>query len=73
MTELEELHTRDFLARNRIAELQEQLSVAERRLDQLSERLTLSQQEKAIFHGRPDGCVRVNDLRPIVRRVFGEG
>jgi hypothetical protein len=72
MTELEQLHTRDFLARNRISELQEQLSVAENRLGQLTERLTLSQQERAVFNGRPDGCVRVNDLRPIVRRVFGE-
>jgi hypothetical protein len=72
MTEMERTHARDFIAQNRVAELQSQLRVTEDKLEQLMERLTLSPRERSVLDGRPDGCVLVGDLRPIVRRVFGE-
>lgn len=36
-----------------------------------ADRLTLSDGERVILAGHGDGCIRVNDLQPILRRVFG--
>lgn len=71
MTDQQDLQTRAFLARNRIAELQAQLASAEAQIRDLQQRLALSEQEREVLRGQPDGCIRIGELRPILRRVFG--
>ena len=70
--EVESLRDQVFVARNRISELLEQLESAERSYRELQDRLELSAQEQNILAGRYDGCIRLGDVRPILRRVFGE-
>lgn len=72
MDELERLRSQAFIAKNRITELQEQLAVAEQRNQKLLERLILTEHERQVLSGHEDGCVRIGDLRPILRRIFGE-
>ncbi len=72
MDELEKLRDQAFIAKNRIAELQQELTAAVEKNRELLERLTLTQKEREILHGHEDGCVRLGDLRPILRRIFGE-
>lgn len=45
---------------------------AEAKVSELLVRLALTPEERAVLDGRGDGCVRVGDLRPIARRVFGD-
>ncbi len=72
MDKVDGLQAQPFMATNRVIELQEQLEGAQRRLRELTERLTLSEEERSILQGHADGCIRINELRPILRRVFGE-
>ncbi len=72
MDDLERLRSQAFLATNHIAELQAQLARMEQENRQLAERLTLSDDERKILAGHEDGCVRVRELRPILRRIFGD-
>jgi hypothetical protein len=72
MDDVERLQAQAFMARNRVAELQQQLEATQRNFRELSERLTLSEHERKVLEGHEDGCVRVNELYPIIRRVFGE-
>ena len=52
--------------------LRDELRLAKEQICQLRERLTLSEEERTILTGQGDGCVRLGDLRPLVRRVFGD-
>jgi len=72
MDKRDDLETDASMATNRVTELQEQLEGAQRKLRELTERLTLSDEERSVLQGRADGCIRINELRPILRRVFGE-
>lgn len=72
MSELEKLRAELFLARNHRAELSEQLAAAKQMIEQLYERLTLSDKEHAILKGQADGCIRIGELAPILKRVFRE-
>ncbi len=71
MSELEKLQTQAFIARNRIADLEAQLTSAAQQLQEIHERLKLSDHERAVLKGRDDGCVRVGELWPILNRIFG--
>ncbi len=72
MSELEELRDQAFIAKNRVAELELALSAAEQQLEELQDRLTLSDQERAVLDGQGNRFVPVDELRPIVARVFGQ-
>ncbi len=72
MSEPETLQAKAFISRNRVADLPAQLAAADRQLQELHERLSLSDEERAVLEGQGDGCIRVADLRPIVARVFGQ-
>ena len=72
MNDMETLQAQAFIARNRVAELQEQLALSHKSLCDLTKRLTLTEHEKKVLQGHADGCVRVNELWPILRRVLGE-
>jgi hypothetical protein len=65
MDEMERLRAELGTTREQVLQLQ-------RQLEQAQQRLTLSDQERAVLAGKGDGCVRLGDLRPIVRRVFGD-
>ena len=38
-------------------------------LKEMANRLVLTDAERAILKGRDDGCIRVNDARPILKRI----
>jgi hypothetical protein len=62
----ENLKTRQSPVQNRLTELEERLRTAERHLKGFRERLTLSEQDRAILQGHGDGCIRVGEMWPIV-------
>jgi len=65
MDEMEHLRTE-------LSALQKRVETAELRLQEYVQRLTLSDEERDVLAGREDGCIRIGELRPIVRRVFGD-
>ncbi len=71
-SEVEALRAQVFMARNHNAELEAQLAMAKGMLEELRERLTLSDRERKVLDGEGDGCIRISELRPILRRVFPE-
>ena len=71
MTDQDKLEADAFLAKRRAAQLEAELAAAERQIEELRDRLTLRDGERAVLQGSDDGLVRINDLRPIISRVFG--
>ena len=55
-----------------IMRLNQRLAALERSLEDLKQRLTLSDEEQRILAGRADGCIRIGDLDPILHRIFGK-
>jgi len=72
MDDVERLRAEVLIAKNHLAEMREQLQHMQQQLTDQAERLHLSDQERKILSGHEDGCVRVGELWPILRRVFGE-
>jgi septal ring factor EnvC (AmiA/AmiB activator) len=72
MDEMERLRGELRSATDQVSQLQQRLDQAEQQLHTYNQRLTLTEQDRAILSGHADGCVRLGDLRPIVRRVFGD-
>lgn len=72
MDEMERLRDELRSANDQVLQLQQRLEQAEQQLHTCAQRLTLSEQDRVILAGQGDGCVRLGDLRPIVRRVFGD-
>ncbi len=62
---------REVILRNRLADLEERLLVAEKKYNELADVLKLSEREREILDGREDGTIPVGLVRPILRRVFG--
>jgi hypothetical protein len=72
MDEQERLREELRIANDQVTQLRQHLDDAQRQLATVNQRLVLSDQDHAILAGQGDGCVRLGDLRPIVRRVFGD-
>lgn len=69
---MERLRNELGTTKDQVVQLQQQLTQAEQSLRDYAQRLVLSDQDRAILSGEGDGCIRIGDLRPIVRRVFGD-
>lgn len=63
---------RELILKNRVADLEERLRIAEGKYNELVASLELSDRERAILAGRDDGTIPVGEVRPILVRVFGE-
>lgn len=72
MDEMERLRGELRSATDQMSQLQQRLDQAEQQLHSYHQRLALSEHERGVLAGNHDGCVRLGDLRPIVRRVFGD-
>lgn len=69
---MERLRNELGTTKDQVVQLQQQLTQAEQSLRDYAQRLVLSDQDRAVLSGEGDGCIRIGDLRPIVRRVFGD-
>jgi hypothetical protein len=72
MTELERLQAEVLIAKNHLSDMRVLLRQAEQQLRDYADRLTLSDKEREVLGGHDDGCIRIGEIRPILRRVFGD-